>query len=57
MLPTKIAKPKVLSIQGSESNEKNSSKIAPRDAIKAKSFKIKSPKTVPLRSDKSTFFE
>lgn len=57
MLPTKIAKPRVLSIQGSESNEKNSSKIAPRDAIKAKSFKIKSPKTVPLRSDKSTFFE
>jgi hypothetical protein len=57
MLPTKTAKAKVLSIQASLSKDKKSSIVDSTDEEKTKSFKIKIPKTVPLKSDKSTFFE
>ncbi len=55
ILPTKIAKAKVFNIHGSLSIEKNSSKVATKDENKEKLFKIKTPRTMPLKSDKSTF--
>ena len=57
MLPTKIQKPKVLSIHGSDNNDTNSSNVASIEPRNEKSFKIKRPKSVPLKRDKSTFFE
>lgn len=55
MLPTNIAKAKVFNIQDSLSIEKKSSKIAKNDETKEKLFKITTPRTMPLKSDKSTF--
>jgi|GEM_PF-5621790 len=55
MLPTKIAKAKVFSIHGSLSIEKKSSKMAIIEEIREKLFKTKTPRTIPPKSDKSTF--
>ncbi len=55
MLPTNIAKAKVFNIQDSLSIEKNSSKIAIKDENKEKLFKTKTPRTMPLKSDRRTF--
>ncbi len=55
MEPTRIAKPKVLSIQALESNVAKSVNTCSNDAITAKSFKTKIPKTIPPKSDISTF--
>jgi hypothetical protein len=54
MLPTNIAKPKVLSIHASLSRDAKSKKVASKDAKNAKSFKIKRPKIIPLNKESST---
>ncbi|MFK5937310.1 MAG: hypothetical protein QM497_02835 [Sulfurimonas sp.] len=54
-LPTKIAKPRVLSIQDSFSKEKKSSNIASKELTKAKPLRIKIPKTMPPKRERMTF--
>jgi hypothetical protein len=54
-LPTKIAKPRVLRIQGSLSCDKKSSKRASIESKNAKLFRIKIPKTIPPKRERRTF--
>lgn len=55
MLPTKIAKAKVFSTHDWLSIEKKSSKVAIKDGKREKLFKTKTPRTIPPKSDNSTF--
>lgn len=57
MLPTKIAKAKVFNIHASESSEVKSETTPLKESSSAKSFKTMTPKTIPPKSDKSTFRE
>jgi hypothetical protein len=54
MLPTNIAKPKVLSIQAFVSSDVKSRKTSSIDAKTSKPLRIKTPKTIPLKSESST---
>ncbi len=54
ILPTNIAKPKVLSIQALLNNNVNSKKVASKDGKTLKSLRIKTPNSIPLKSDSNT---
>ncbi|MCF6340861.1 MAG: hypothetical protein L3J10_08975 [Sulfurimonas sp.] len=55
MLPTKIAKAKVLSIQAFDKRVLNSKNRASREAIILKSFKTTIPKIIPPKREIITF--
>ncbi|QOY52394.1 hypothetical protein [Candidatus Sulfurimonas baltica] len=57
ILPTKIAKAKVLSIHASDSRERKSEYVDSKDVAKAKLFNTNTPKTTPPKRDKRTFLE
>ena len=49
-----MEKPKVLSIQALVNKDENNNNIDSTDAKSSKPFKIKRPKTIPLKSERST---